>query len=228
MAVTFNSDEAPVAHSMILLAKQSTNRELHPFQEFMCYWTAFNNIYTSIADRFGRPPKLKRSYDGTVATKVKAGVRIPQVNAPLETEQINMALRQFSQSLIGKLVEHESTRYFVYRTPQWRGVRIESDASGQKLNGVINAGRTVDQNYPVWSPIETRLYERYFTENLGPHDRHELADQILHVIYTVRNNLFHGGKRTDDANDLDVVNRALPLLRMIVEDFLEETLALSR
>lgn len=126
-----------------------------------------------------------------------------------------------------KLVERQSTRYFVYRTPKWRGVSIESDVSGQTLNGVINVGRTVDQKYLVWSPIETKLYERYFTESLGPHERQELADQILHVIYTVRNNLFHGGKRTDDANDVDVVSRALPLLRMIVEDFLDETLALS-
>ena len=40
------------------------------------------------------------------------------------------------------------------------------------------------------------------------------------MIYTVRNNTFHGGKRADDANDTQVLTEALPLLAMIVKSFL--------
>lgn len=30
---------------------------------------------------------------------------------------------------------------------------------------------------------------------------------------------FHGGKRADDANDREVLQKALPVLKMIVESF---------
>lgn len=47
-----------------------------------------------------------------------------------------------------------------------------------------------------------------------------LARQILDVLYTIRNNAFHGGKRADDANDAEVLEKALPLLMMVVDSFL--------
>lgn len=115
---------------------------------------------------------------------------------------------------------HPSTSFFVYRTPSWRGRRIEFDASGQRLNGVINVGYTVNTDYPVWSPIDTGQYELYMRGYRVVEVSNALAMQILDLLYTVRNNAFHGGKRADDANDHEVVERALPLLVSVVEAFL--------
>jgi hypothetical protein len=50
-----------------------------------------------------------------------------------------------------------------------------------------------------------------------PEVRDALAKQILDVLYTVRNNAFHGGKRGDDANDHQVAEQALLLLTLVVE-----------
>ncbi len=91
---------------------------------------------------------------------------------------------------------------------------------GQRLNGVINVGYTVNTDYPVWSPIDTGQYEAYMQGYRVVEVSNALAMQILDLLYTVRNNAFHGGKRADDANDHEVVERALPLLVSIVEAFL--------
>ncbi len=55
--------------------------------------------------------------------------------------------------------------------------------------------------------------------------RDALAKQVLDLLYTVRNNAFHGGKRADDANDREVVERALPLLALVVDAFLQSSRA---
>lgn len=78
---------------------------------------------------------------------------------------------------------------------------------------------TVARDYPVWSPIDTQLYADYLA---NPHDyraRDFVAKQVVDLLYTVRCNLLHGGKRYDDANDVSVVENALPLLAMIVAAF---------
>jgi hypothetical protein len=133
-----------------------------------------------------------------------------------------LAFQEFSEDFIHRLIEHPSVRYFVYRTPSWQGQRLEHDAAGQRLNGVLNIGYTVSADHPVWSPIDTQLYERYMAGSQGAQERNLLAKQILDLLYTVRNNTFHGGKRADDANDREVVEKALPLLAMIVNSFLHD------
>jgi hypothetical protein len=40
------------------------------------------------------------------------------------------------------------------------------------------------------------------------------------LLYTIRNNLVHGGKNPDEANDIEVVEKALPLLDMVVISFI--------
>lgn len=137
-----------------------------------------------------------------------------------EKDQINLVFGEFSDELKRRLVEHESTDFFAYRTPHWREREIELDALGQRLNGVINVGYTVATDYPVWSPIDTAQYESYMQGNQDPEVRDTLAKQILDLLYTVRNNALHGGKRADDANDHQVMEQALQLLKLEVEAFL--------
>ena len=46
-----------------------------------------------------------------------------------------------------------------------------------------------------------------------------LAKQIVGMLYTIRNNLFHGGKRADDAQDQEILKNAIPLLAIVVRFF---------
>jgi hypothetical protein len=133
-----------------------------------------------------------------------------------------MAFEQFDDDLKHSLIISEDTGFFVYRAPKWRDHLIEFDGFGQRVNGVVNVGYTVDPNYPIWCPIDGASYEQYLVDPNNSETREFLARQVLEVLYAVRNNLVHGEKVADDANDLEVVGHALPLLRLIVMHFLNE------
>jgi len=218
--VVFADYEVPVAYSMVRMATRF-KEDVHPLEVFTCYWAAFNNIYVTIADQQGRRPQLKTNPDGSPRTRTVGQVKIPEVNSVSEREQLDLAFQQFTDELKRRVVEHASTSFFVYRTPQWRGQPIPRDANGQALNGVLNVGYTIDAQHPVWTPIDVQTFEEY---QAGARDQARwdaLARQILNVLYTVRNNAFHGGKRADDANDREVLEQALPLLIAIVDSFVQ-------
>ena len=216
--MTFAQYEVPVAYSMITMAMQ-LGRPSHPLEAFTCYWAAFNNIYVTIAEQAGKKAQLRKNADGSLRTRAVGQVNLPDVAVVTEREQIDLAFQQFTGDLKCGLVEHPSSRFFVYRTPQWRGVPIERDARGQRLNGVLNVGHTLDAAHPVWAPIDTQMFEEYHGAARDVVRCDALAHQILNVLYAVRNNTFHGGKRADDANDREVLEKALPLLVMIVDSF---------
>ncbi len=213
--------EVPVAYSMVAMAAQTPEWRSDAIQQFTCYWAAFNNIYVTIAEQSGRRAELRRNPDGSIKTRAIGQVSVPEVRSVSEREQLDLAFQRFTEDLRGGLVEHSSTKFFVVRTPSWRGQRIEQDDRGQRLNGVLNVGYTVDARHPVWTPIDTVEFDAYHGGAKTPERRDVLAKQVLDVLYTVRNNTFHGGKRPDDANDNEVLDRALPLLTMIVNSFVQ-------
>ncbi len=45
--------EVPVAYSMVDLVRSPTDIQDHPYQRFMCFWTAFNNVYVANAEMRG-------------------------------------------------------------------------------------------------------------------------------------------------------------------------------
>lgn len=213
--------QVPVAYSMIALARQSSRAERQPFQEFMCYWTAFNNIYTTLAEQKGYKAQLKTHKNGSIQTRPNGSVQIPEIKKALtEGKEIELAFDEFDEILKHELITHTNTNFFVYRIPQWHQFPIEFDGSGQRINGVMNVRYTIDAKHPVWSPIDIQTYERYVKNDPQKGDQDLLAKQILFLIYTVRNNTFHGGKRSDDANDSEVIEKAFPLLSMIVGYFI--------
>ena len=219
----FAQHEIPVAYSMVALAHQATQITPEPFQELLCYWTAFNNIYTTITENRGHVARFQKLSDGTIRTIRNGSVLIPVVRMKLkERDEIDLAFEVFSVDLKRSLILHRNTKFFVYRHPKWHGREIEFDESGQKLNGVINIRYTINEKHPVWSPIDVPAYERYIRHQSEEDDEDLLARQILFLIYTVRNNTFHGGKQANDANDLEVVEKTLPLLKMVVEYFMQQ------
>lgn len=211
--------EVPVAFSLVSLIKQGTGQFTHPIGQFTCYWAAFNNIYVTIADRAGHRPRLTKRRDGSIRRRVDGSVSIPEVSPVSERQQIDSAFQRFSDDLKQRLIEHPSTRFFVYRTPYWKGRPIATDSNGQQLNGVLNVGYTLSVKNPVWAPIDTATFELYSRADVAGRDL--LSKQILNLLYTIRNNAFHGGKRADDAHDSEVLENGFPLLAMIVDSLVE-------
>ena len=223
MTTLFTRNEIPIAYSMIEAARRIRPRRdgRHPFEQYFLFWTAFNNIYTTIAHRAGCRTHIKENADGSIATTANGNVNIPEVVIVSESEQISFALKEFTDELKHTLILHQGSAYFVGRTPYWQGIPIEDDSFGQSLNGVINVGHTSDRHYPVWSPIDSQYYEEYLANPGDQENRNFLARQIVDLLYTVRNNfMHHGGKKFDDANDIAVVENALPMLELIVKSFI--------
>jgi len=191
----------------------------HPFEQYFLFWTAFKNIYTTIAHRKGRRTHIKENDDGSIVTIANGNVNIPEVVIVSEREQIRLALPEFADDLKHTLILHEGTEYFVGRIPYWQGIQIEYDAFGQRVNGVINVNYTSDSQYPVWSPIDIQHYEEYLVNPNNEENRNFLTSQIVDLLYTVRKNFMYGGKKFDDANDISVVENALPMLELIVSSF---------
>ena len=222
MTTIFKRHELPLAHTMIETARRIKPRRdgSHTYQHYFLYWTAFNQIYTTIAHRAGYRTRIKKNEDGTVLTTPNGHVNIPAVEIASETEQIHLALQEFDDDLKDALVLHNNTQYFVGRIPYWGGIKIESDAFGQRPNGVIHVNHTSSSQYPVWSPIDIQYFDEYLENPGDPEIRDFLARQIVDLLYTVRENFMQGGKKLDDANDLSVVEHALPMLELIVKSFL--------
>ncbi len=204
--MAFHMWEVPVAYSMFNAAQTAIEYGPVPFQTFLCYWTAFNNIYVVIAEQHGHQVQIKKHAYGSIKTRSAGNVQIPEVKKNLtERDQLDLAFGQFSDDLKHRLIIHPSTKFFAERTPSWRGNPIEFDTRRQRLNGVLNVGHTINISNPIWSPIDLQKLEQYLRDGKDNVARDELAKQIFNLLYTVRNNTFHGGKRFDDANDLEVL-----------------------
>jgi hypothetical protein len=222
MTAAFKRHELPLAYSMIETARRIKPRRDggHTYQHYFLYWTAFNQIYTTIAHRAGYRTRIKKNEDGTILTTPNGHVNIPAVEIVSEKEQIHLALQEFDDHLEDALILHTSTQYFVDRTPYWGGIKIEMDAFGQRLNGVIHVNHTSNSQQPVWSPIDTQYYQKYLQNHDDQEIKGFLTRQIVDLLYTVRENFMQGGDKLDDANDLSVVEHALPMLELIVKSFL--------
>ncbi len=87
--------------------------------------------------------------------------------------------------------------------------------------GVLNVGYTTNFELPVWAGLQSEVFEKIRNSKASNKEIHSAFKQVVLLIYTIRNNLFHGGKRSDDANDVNVVSQAIPLLKMLIDYFIE-------
>lgn len=207
----FHEIEIPVAVSMLSLA----DRIDHPFQRYFCYWAAFNNIYTLVAERRGLTASFALDRNRQRKTEQKWTYTFPKVNVPSEHAQISEAITQLDSQTKHSLISHPNIPFFVERQPQ--GVHSKFDATGQEINGVLNVNRTVNPQAPIWSPINRQEYQKFIS---GDHSGQDiLTEQIVFMMYAIRNNLLHGSKSPGEENDMNVVENALPLLELLVTAF---------
>lgn len=215
---TFKAWEFQVAGAMVRLVEHGRRGQMEPLEQYLCYWVSLNNICVTIANERGSRPQLLQS-DGRLQLEQVGGFSMPRVRAPKESEQLEAAFAVFSPQLKERLILHGCTRFFVNRLPRFQGHELTVDSRGQRLNGVLSVGRTVEAANPVWSPIDQALYYAYINGDRTSAGTDKLGKEILGLLYTIGKNLVHGGKRADDASDSKVVENALPLLKEIVHSF---------
>lgn len=208
----FHQVEIPVALSLIQLAEQAK----HPFQKYFSFWAAFNNLFALIGKRQGLTVQPDLDKNGNPKTGQRWGYTFTKVKTPKEYQQILEAVNQLEDQVKDTLITHQNIPFFVNRTPV--GVAHNKDALGQLINGVLNISRTFNPQSPVWSPIDKQAHEKYLAGDMTY--QAILSEQIVFMLYTIRNNLVHGGKSMGEANDVEVVEMALPMLEMVVRSFI--------
>lgn len=215
---SFRAWEFPLAFSMVRLAEHGMRGELEPLEQCMCYWVAFNNICVTIANESGHAPVPLKSGEQREFEEV-GGFTMPRMHAPRERARLQSVCAMLSPQLKETLILHRCTRFFVNRQPRFQGQELTVDARGQRLNGILNIGKTDEAGNPVWSPIDHSLYYAYVNGERSREGADRLALEILILLLTAGKNLFHGGKRADDASDINIVEQALPLLKEVVGAF---------
>ena len=207
-----------LASAMVRLVEQRRSIELEPLEQYMCYWVGFSNICVTIAHEQGCRPALLTS-GGRLQLEQIGDFSMPKVRVPEEREQLEAVNKVLSPQLKEKLILHRCTRFFVNRLPRFEGDELTVDSRGQRLNGVLDVGRTVDAANPVWRPIDQALYYAYLNGDRTGERSDKLGQDILTVLFTIGKNRFHGNKRADEASIRNVVEHALPLLKTVVSSF---------
>ncbi|MBN2389710.1 MAG: hypothetical protein JXR84_03230 [Anaerolineae bacterium] len=219
--------ETGIARAMAGLGRQAAQHPEQHASAYLCYWAAFTNIYAALAAQQGVRPHFGLHKNGTLRTRRVGTLKMAEIDPPAERELLDKACVGLDTALKHKLITHTSTRFFVQRTPVWRGKSIAVDRARQRLNGVLDMRCTFDARYPLWRPIDAALYARYIrSKDTGPVDeeaQNVLARQILDVLQTVAHNLLYSSAPTRDENAPAVIEHALALLAGFVEGWLAQT-----
>jgi hypothetical protein len=207
-----------VAAAMARHVEQERPGEMGALEQYMCYWVGLQNICVTIANEEACRPAFLTS-EGQLELEQVGGFSMPKVRMPEEREELDAAYKAFPPQLKEKLILHRCTRFFVNRLPRFHGDELTVDARGQELNGVMDIGRTVEATNPVWCPIDQALYYSYLGGERTSEGTDKLGKEILTLLYTIGKNRLHGEKRADDASTRDVVEHGLPLLKEVVNWF---------
>ncbi len=201
-----NRTDAPVAHSMVDHLDHRTRRPTTPFPRYACCWMAFNSIYfVAYRDHLqqGNPrPRNK-----------------PVNELPSEAEHLQFIATRFTPRLTRRLLKLKAFQFFLNRRPRWHHGDVP-DINGVQPNGVTNIGKSIYSAQPVLAQLDRAMVARIDTPAQLPADQDALAAQIVFMLFTVRNNMFHGGKELLDPNANTVLRNAYMLLRRIVDSFL--------
>jgi hypothetical protein len=199
---------------------------------YIALWMTFNAIYVA---EYRKPYAAFKEKDGEkeFANRYEYGFQMVKVKNVSERDMIQDALKNLPDGFKRKLIALPSPRsdatclgFFANRKPLWQGESIEQDVLGQKVRGVINVRETISKDYPRWVPVDGILLNSFLAQHKAgviAEIPHRLIEQIGDILYTVRNNLFHGCKGPEDSNDNEVLCHALEMLRSIVMFYLDKS-----
>lgn len=202
---------------------------------YMATWIAFNAIY--VAEHKHQYARFKKTEDGEkkFVNRYEYGYHMVDVDTVSEREMVQHALKKLPPEFKRELITLPLPRgdagdtclgFFASRVPVWQGIRIEQDIRGQMVRGVVNVRETICKEYPRWVPVDRKMLDDFLAQlkaGVEAEVPKRLIEQIGDILYTVRNNLFHGCKGSDDAYDDEVLQNALRLLQAIVNFYIDWT-----
>ncbi len=218
----FKRSQLPMAYAMIESAERMKPRRdgREGVEKFFLWWRAFSQIYTVLAAEHGLTTILVRDGAGEVLSRENGSVRVALVEPVGADQMVSLAVASLPEDARLRLTAHPAVKFFVERTPYWRGKPVAVDAFGQRLNGVIHVANTISDEYPVWSPVDRPAYQRW-QEDAGDRAAVDLlAVQLGALLLTVSENISAYSLVFDDAADLKVYDQALPLLEIMAGAFL--------
>ncbi|HEY4312833.1 MAG TPA: hypothetical protein VGN12_25510 [Pirellulales bacterium] len=202
----FDRIEAPVAFSMVDHLDHPTQQPTCVFARYACCWMAFNNIYF-VALR------------GKLATNPKYCQDRKPHEMPSEKCHLTFIASQIVPGVLQQVIESPSFEFFLTRRPTSLHGNVP-DIQGVPPNGVTNIARSIYANVPKVSGLDRTIAGRVGTKNQLATDEGAVAAELVMMLYTIRNNMFHGGKEFDDPNANEVLREAYVILRNIVDSFL--------
>jgi len=202
----------------------------HTAGKYMATWMVFNAIYVA---EHHQPYATFKEEDGkkVFVNRYGYGYQMVDVQTASERDMIQRALKKlptkFKRQLIAlPLPDTDDTclGFFARRVPVWQGDEIRQDARGQPVRGVVNVRQTTSKAYPRWVPVDQEMLNEVLDQLKAGVEidvPNRLIEQLGDVLYTVRNNLFHGCKGPEDSNDTEVLQNALYLLHAIVKFYID-------
>jgi hypothetical protein len=153
-----NLQRFPVALGMVYLAQRS-NQDTS--SKYMCLWSAFNNIYQYMGDKYGLGSVLQRDNPYPKPRELD-GYFLPHVKTKSEQTLILDAVQKLSEDQKSDFLNLSLVDFFVRRISEGaRGNFNETGenmfaSKGQRINGELNRTRTVDPWFTSYAPIDSR------------------------------------------------------------------------
>jgi len=224
-------DDSSTALDLMPDFQRWIENEAHVGMAYLVTWIAFNAIYVAEYDLPYAKFKIEKNGEKKFVNRYGYGLQMVDVDHVNERDMVLYALRKLPKAIRQQLLVTMSPTediatcldFFAKRVPIWQGISIAQDAKGQLVRGVINVRETISADYPRWAFIDPSLLSSVLVrlqngEDVDVPDR--LLDQVGDILYTVRNNLFHGCKGSEDSNDYEVLENAYPLLKIVVDFFI--------
>lgn len=135
------------------------------------------------------------SFDQFISIWISFNAIYGSNNNGSEINKIKTVVRQFSNQQICTILSKDSISFFCNINPSIKYLSYD------ELK-------------------DTSEWQRSLVSNLNYNPREALIKLLL-ILNKVRNNLFHGGKLLDRSRDVDIVTNAYPVIKTIVEEYLQ-------
>jgi hypothetical protein len=201
--------------------------QLDPIGQYLATWIAFNAIYVA---EYRCPFAKFKEKNGCIefVNRYEYGLKMARTDTVSERDMVQHVVKALPPVEKRRLVmlpspsdglDYTCLAFFASRTPVWQAIQLAQDKRGQPINGVVNVRGTINKDYPQWIPVDEDALDE-FLHQAETDDALEVPEQLIEqvgdILYTVRNNLFHGCKGPEDSNDWLVVEHALAMLKVVV------------
>ena len=198
----------------------------NPSQKFIFLWMAFNQLYNfhcyDMHPNCSLPPNLAadlnpRLYGSSPSSNpCLCGLKNNKKNGVAEWGRSVCVVRFLPIDDSTQILNMEEAEFFATRSaysPQSQNV----DARLCGIYDIPKSKLSPDHN-PLYTLGYVHAWNEFKANRLGINIS---IQHLARMLYTIRCNLMHGGKQLGNANDIRVVECAVPLLEQIVKSLLQ-------